>query len=416
MTAHPGHADTAPPADLAEPSADTLAGVFDDLVGQEGVVAVLRRAADAAGRTARGEVVAPGEMTHAWLFTGPPGSGRSVAARAFAAALQCADGGCGHCAACHTTLAGTHADVRIVVPEGLTIGVDEMRDLVLKASSAPLAGRWMVVVVEDADRLTESASNALLKAVEEPTARTVFLLCAPSVHQEDVSVTIRSRCRVVALRTPSASAVADVLIRRDGVEPATAAWAAAVAQGHVGRARRLAFDPEAQARRRAVLGIPRSLRGVAACFDAAEQLIAAAEAEAAAVTTDLSARERTALEQALGAGGTGPGTAAATRGSAGQVKDLERRQKSRATRAQRDALDRALVDLAAFYRDVLTVRLGAPVSIVHADVVDVVEAAAAAWSPDSILRRIEAVLACREALAANVKPRIAVEAMTIALL
>ncbi|HEV2087705.1 MAG TPA: DNA polymerase III subunit delta', partial [Cryptosporangiaceae bacterium] len=210
--------------------AHTTTSVFDDLVGQDDVVGVLRRAADAAGRTVRGEPVAPGEMTHAWLFTGPPGSGRSVAARAFAAALQCAEGGCGRCAACHTTLAGTHADVRLVVPQGLTIGVDEMRELVLKASASPLSGRWMVVVVADADRLTESAANALLKAVEEPPRRTVFLLCAPSVHQDDVSVTIRSRCRVVALRTPSARAVAEVLTRRDGVEPTTAAWAAAVAQ------------------------------------------------------------------------------------------------------------------------------------------------------------------------------------------
>lgn len=394
-------------------------GVFADLVGQGEVIADLRRAADAAGRIVAGDAgdtAAAGEMTHAWLFTGPAGSGRSVAARAFAAALQCANGGDGTCAACHTTLAGTHADVRIVVPEGLTIGVDDMRTLVNKASGSPVSGRWMVVLVEDADRLTEAASNALLKAVEEPPPRTVFLLCAPSTHPDDVSVTIRSRCRPVRLRTPSTEAVADVLARRDGIDPTTARWAAAVAQGHVGRARRLARDPDAQARRRAVLAVPRSLTGVAACFDAADRLIAAAEAEASAGTADLAVRERAELEQALGAGGTGKGAAAATRGTTGQIKDLERRQKSRATRAQRDALDRALVDLAAFYRDVLTVRLGAPVAPVHADVADVVTAAAARWTPESALRRIEAVLACRDAVETNVKPRIAVEAMMLALL
>jgi DNA polymerase-3 subunit delta' len=393
-----------------------LAGaVFLDVVGQDEAVAVLNRAAGAAGRIVAGGPVPPGEMTHAWLFTGPPGSGRSVAARAFAAALQCPRGGCGECAACHTTLGGTHADLRVVSPDGLTISVSEMRALVLRAASSPTGGRWQIVLIEDADRLTEAASNALLKAIEEPPPRTVFLLCAPSIHPDDVSVTIRSRCRVVSLRIPPPEAVAEVLQRRDGVDASTARWAASVAQGHVGRARRLARDPEAQARRRAVLAVPRSLTGIGACFDAADQLIAATEAEAAAATVDRSAGEKADLERALGAGGTGKGSAAATRGSAGQLRDLERRQKSRATRAQRDALDRALVDLAAFYRDVLTRRVGAPVPIVHTDIEDTIDAAAARWSPESILRRIEAVLACRTAIDVNVKPRIAVEAMMVTL-
>lgn len=394
---------------------DLAAGVFADVVGQDDVVATLRRAVDAAGKIVSGESVAPGEMTHAWLFTGPAGSGRSVAARAFAAALQCRRGGCGECDECRTTLHGTHADVRLIVPDGLTIGVDEMRALVLRAASSPSGGRWQVVLVEDADRLTEAASNALLKAVEEPPPRTVFLLCAPSVHPDDVSVTIRSRCRIVPLRVPSVDAVADVLVRRDNVDSAVARWAARVSQGHVGRARRLATDPQAQARRRAVLSVPRSLTGVAACFDAADSLIKATEEETAASTGELDQREKEELEQALGAGGTGKGAAGAARGTKGQIKDLERRQKSRGTRAQRDALDRALVDLAAFYRDVLTVRLGAPVPLVHADITDLAEAAAARWEPEAILRRIESVLACREAIDANVKPRIAIEAMMLSL-
>ncbi|TQS43872.1 DNA polymerase III subunit delta' [Cryptosporangium phraense] len=390
--------------------------VFADVVGQDDAVAILARAAAAAGHIVAGDPVPPGEMTHAWLFTGPPGSGRSVAARAFAAALQCPRGGCGECVECHTTLGGTHADVRVVVPEGLSIGVNDMRALVLRAASAPSGGRWQIVLVEDADRLTEQASNALLKAVEEPTDRTVFLLCAPSAHPDDVSVTIRSRCRVVPLRTPSAAAVADVLVRRDGVDETTARWAAAVAQGHVGRARRLARDPDAQARRRAVLAVPRSLSNIAACYDAAEALIAASEAEAAAATEGQAATEKAELERALGAGGTGKGATTATRGTAGQIKELERKQKSRATRAQRDALDRALVDLAAFYRDVLMVRLGAAVPLVHVDIEEMVRAAAARWEPEAILRRIEAVLSCRTALEENVKPRIAVEAMMVTLL
>ena len=389
-----------------------MSRVFDSLVGQREAVDVLRRAAAAAARVVAGE---PGTgMTHAWIFTGPPGSGRSVAARAFAAALQCADQGCGECAACHTTLAGTHADVRFVVPEGLTVGVGEMRALVLRAAGAPTQGRWQVLLVEDADRLTEQAGNALLKAIEEPPPRTVFLLCTPSTHPDDISVTIRSRCRVVTLRQPPADAVAAVLVDRDGIDPTDAAWAAAAAQGHVGRARRLARDPQARARRERVLAVPRRLTGIGACFDAASALIEAAEAEAAAVVSDVDARERSDLETALGAGGTGKGAATAARGISAAVKELEKRQRSRATRAQRDALDRALVDLAGFYRDVLARSFAAPVAPVHADNAETAGQAATRWTPESTLRRLEAVLACRQAIELNVKPRIAVEAMMLA--
>ncbi|MGC4804780.1 DNA polymerase III subunit delta' [Micromonospora sp. DT233] len=426
--------------------------VFADLVGQDEAVDTLRRAAasaaallrqataahaaatagpvdpddlDALAAEAEAEAEAaeaagagdPGAgMTHAWIFTGPPGSGRSVAARAFAAALQCAHGtGCGVCQGCHTTLTGTHADVRLVVPDGLSIGVGEMRTLVLRAASTPSGGRWQVVIVEDADRLTEAAGNALLKAVEEPPPRTVFLLCTPSTHPDDISVTIRSRCRVVPLRQPAPEAVAEVLTRRDGVAPDVARWAAAAAQGHVGRARRLARDPEARARRDLVLGVPRRLTGVGTAFDAASALIEAAEAEAGAAVAESDAAERAALQTALGAGGTGRGAAGAARGSAGQLKELEKRQKSRATRAQRDALDRALVDLAGFYRDALVVALRAPVAPVHTDTAALAEAGAQRWHAEGSLRRLEAVLECRSAIEANVKPRIAVEAMMLTL-
>lgn len=384
--------------------------VFDELIGQDEAVATLRAAAAAA-------VSGSGAMTHAWLFTGPPGSGRSVAARAFAAALQCTTGGtgCGECAGCHTTLSGSHADVRRVVPDGLSIPVGQMRELVLRAASTPAAGRWQVLLVEDADRLTEAAGNALLKAVEEPPPRTVFLLCTPSLHPDDISVTLRSRCRVVALRQPPAEAVARLLQVRDAVPADVADWAAAAAQGHVGRARRLAHDPAARARREAVLGVPRRLTGVGACYDAAAALIEAVEAEAAALATELDAAERARLETALGGGGTGRGAAGAFRGAAGQLKELERRQKSRATRTRRDALDRALVDLAGFYRDVLARTFGAPVAPIHTDVTGDVAAAAARWTPESTARRVAAVLACREAIDANVKPQIAVEAMMLAL-
>ncbi|WP_229715889.1 DNA polymerase III subunit delta' [Mangrovihabitans endophyticus] len=405
------------PSVATDPETLPADGVFADLIGQREAVRVLRAAAASAARVVAGTAESAGAMTHSWIFTGPPGSGRSVAARAFAAALQCdRDGiGCGVCHGCHTVLGGTHADVRFVVPEGLSISVGEMRALVLRAGTAPSNGRWQVVVISDADRLTEAAGNALLKAIEEPPPRTVFLLCAPSTHPDDISVTIRSRCRVVPLVQPSADAVAQVLMTRDGVAPDMAAWAASAAQGHVGRAKRLAGDPQARGRRDAVLAVPRRLTGVGACYDAASALIEAAEAEAVASVADSDAAERAALEQALGAGGTGRGAASAMRGAAGQIKELERRQRSRATRAQRDALDRALVDLAAFYRDVLVTTLRAPVRVVHADSAETSGAAAGRWAPESTLRRLEAVLRCRDEIDQNVKPRIAVEAMMLAL-
>lgn len=357
-------------------------------------------------------------MTHAWLITGPPGSGRSVAALCFAAALQCTsaaeDGGpgCGQCRACSTTMAGTHADVRRVIPEGLSIGVDEMRAIVQIASRRPTTGHWQIVVVEDADRLTEGAANALLKVVEEPPPSTVFLLCAPSVDPEDIAVTLRSRCRHVALVTPSTESIAQVLVDSDGLSADTASWAASVSGGHVGRARRLATDPEARERRERALGLVRDAATPARAYAAAEELVAAAETEAVVLTADRAEAETEELRTALGAGGTGKGTAGAMRGATGAIKDLERRQKSRQTRASRDALDRALIDLATYFRDALVVsaRAGA-VQANHPDMAERVAALAAHAAPERLLRCIEAVLECREALAVNVKPKFAVDAM-----
>ena len=393
--------------------------VFDALVGQGEVVGVLRVAARAGQDITEGRTPPPGAMTHAWLFTGPPGSGRSVAARALAAALHCTaptmDGpGCGECNGCRTTLAGSHPDVKVINPEGLSIGVDQMRAVVASAARKPMLGGWQVIIIEDSDRLTEGASNALLKAVEEPAGRTVFLLCAPSTHPDDVMVTIRSRCRLVVLRTPPADDVAAIL-RADGLDAVNAQWIAQASQGHVGRARRLARDEDARARRAAVLAIPATLRSMAACFDAADALLAAADDEADAATTVRDAAESDTLKVALGAGGTGKGALAASRSATAAVRELERRQKSRATRSRRDVLDRALVDLAGYYRDVLLLQAGAVVPAAHPDVAGAVRSVASALSQPEALARLDAVLGCREAIELNVKPRIAVEAMMFAL-
>lgn len=380
-------------------------GVWARVIGQPAVVQELRAAIDD-----------PAAMTHAWLFTGPPGSGRSVAARAFAAALQCPDGGDGTCHACRTVLAGTHADVNVIVPDGLSIGVNEARELVRVAGRSPSQGRWQMIIVEDADRMSESASNAVLKMIEEPPPRTVVMLCAPSLHPDDVPVTIRSRCRVVALRTPTVGAIADVLVR-DGVDPALAAWSAAASGGHVGRARRLARDEEARLARKAVLDVPLRLVSLAACMDAADDLVGSAKEETEAATEVLDGAETDALKNSLGVGARGPGVVAASRGSAGQLKELERRQKSRATRIGRDSLDRALVDLAGLYRDAM-VLAAAPegeLPLNHPDRrADAVELSRRLGA-EGALRRIDAILDCRTALEQNVKPQIALEALTVAL-
>ncbi|MFG3254290.1 DNA polymerase III subunit delta' [Streptomyces sp. NPDC048172] len=398
--------------------------VWDDIVGQERATAQLGAAARDADAYVTAEAAGAGSaelsgssMTHAWLFTGPPGAGRAAAARAFAAALQCVSPdralggapGCGFCEGCHTAMVGTHADVEVVRTDLLTIGVKETRDLVRRAQMSPAGGRWQVIVLEDGDRLTEGAGNVLLKAVEEPAPRTVWLLCAPST--EDVLPTIRSRCRHLSLRTPPVDAVADLLMRRDGIEPEMAAYAARATQGHIDHALRLATDERARARREAVLKLPGRVDDVGAALRAAQELIDAATEDAKQVAEELDAKETEALRAALG----GAEGKRMPRGTAGAMKELEDKQKRRSTRTQRDSLDLALTDLTGFYRDVLARQLGSEVALAHTDSADTVRRLATTSGPEQTLRRIEAVLECRRALDRNVAPLLAVESMTMAL-
>lgn len=352
-------------------------------------------------------------MTHAWLLVGPPGSGRSVAARAFAAALLCADQGCARCPSCRQARAGTHPDLLVVRPDGLSYGVRPARELVGRAAGAPTGGRWRVVVFEDADRCTEQAANALLKAIEEPAPRTVWLLCAPSA--DDLVATVRSRCRLVTLRTPSTAAVARMLTSRDGVDFGQALTAARAATGHIGRARGLATDEQARARRQDVLDSCCSVTSLGDALAAAARLVAVTAHDAKAVTARLDDDERVALRRAFGEGSSGKGVARAVRGATGAMRDLEDRQKSRATRLKRDSLDRALLDLAGLYRDVLMVQFGAEVELANTDREQDLRRLAGRCGPAATLNKIEAILLCREKLAANVAPLLAVEEMTLAL-
>ena len=372
--------------------------VWDGLVGQERAAETLRAAAQGRG------------MSHAWLFTGPPGSGRSNTAIAFSAALQCEQHGCGQCHECHTVLAGSHADVALIRTEKLSIGVDEVRDLVRRSALTPVGRRWQVLVVEDADRLTEQACNALLKAIEEPTPRTVWMLCAPTV--EDVLPTIRSRCRQVGLATPSTAAVAAFLVRTDGVGEALATYAARASQGHIGRARALARDEATRNRRREIVAIPARLSSLGSCMKAATNLAEVSKEEADAITTDLDAHEKADLDSAYGVVERGR----RPRDYNPALNALEKGQKTRAKRRQLDVVDRGLMDLVSVYRDAIAVATGAPGALVNEEIRGDIAQVVSASTPELNLRRIGWIFEAREQmLEFNVPVALALESMMVAL-
>lgn len=376
--------------------------VWDTLVGQRPTVEALQRAAAGHG------------MTHAWLFTGPPGSGRSNAAIAFSAALQCPDQGAGPecpsgCHSCHTVLGGSHADVSVIRTQKLSIGVDEVRSLVRSASLSPMGERWQILVVEDADRLTDQACNALLKAIEEPNGRTVWMLCAPTV--EDVLPTIRSRCRLVTLATPTTEEVAGFLAAR-GVEEPLATYAARASQGHIGRARALAFDEAVRSRRQEVVSMPARMTSLGRCMDAASRLASTAKDEADAITAELDAQEKADLDTAYGVVERGR----RPREYGPALAALEKAQRTRAKRRHLDVVDRGLTDMVSVYRDAIALASGAPGALVNEDIRDQVESIVETSTPELNLRRIGWIFAAREQmLEFNVPVALALESMMVAL-
>ena len=377
-----------------------MTSVWDSLIGQDDVVEELAHAA-----------TDPAAMTHAWLITGPPGSGRSTAAVAFAAALQCPDHGCGTCSICTSALNGSHPDVDLVRSETLSYGVDDARELVLKASVVPADSPWHIVVIEDADRLTDSAVNVLLKVLEEPPPHLVWVLCAPS--PEDVLPTIRSRTRSIHLRTPSTTEVAEALRERYGVDPAMAAFAARASQGHIGRARALAVDEEARRRRQEVLRIPGGLRDLSSCFVAAEELLAMATEDAASITDALDAAEEESLMRAYGAGAEGVTKARFDKLAESALKALRKMQASRRKRAVRDQLDRALVDLLTFYRDVLVLQMDAGVPLVNDEMRTQLSQEASASTSADTGRRLDAIERGRLAVQAHGALPLVLESMLV---
>ena len=381
--------------------------VFDSLVDQNEAINILT-SATAAAKNNEDESQ---DMTHAWLFTGPPGSGRSNTALAFAAALLCPESGCNNCINCATALKGTHADVELVRTEGLSIKIDEVRELITRASWTPSVAQYRVVIIEDADRLTESAANALLKAIEEPGLRTVWLLCAPTLT--DVLPTIRSRTRNVTLRTPSVDAVS-ALLRSEGYLQEVAELSAKASQGHIGRARYLAKNPEARTRRTDILKLPLTITDIASAFKCAGALVDAAKREAEADATLRNDVETAALKEAWGQQGS-----RVVQGGAKAVKELEKEQKSRQTRMVRDYLDRALLDIATFFRDVLltqtTSNLEQSGELINSDMEREIKIVASNTSAEATLKKLEAIMKTRTNLSRNAAPLLAVEALMVQL-
>jgi DNA polymerase-3 subunit delta' len=374
--------------------------VFNSLIDQSQVVEILKEAIMSANSVDDQSQV----MTNTWLFTGPAGSGRSNAAIAFAAALVCKESGCSKCTDCISTILGTHADVELIKTQGLSIKIDEVRELISRASWAPSVANYRVVVIEDADRLTEPAANALLKVIEEPGLSTIWLLCAPTLT--DVLPTIRSRCRHLALRTPSTKAITNLLIERDQIDTKTAEFVARASGGHIGRARRLATDITTRQNRENILKLPLMIKDVASAFKAAQFLIDSAKTGAIADAESKNEEEISKLKEAWGV--TGSKIAS---GGSKVVKELEKEERSRSTRLFRDYLDRALLDLAMLYRDVLLLESKSTESLINQDLIEQIKLIAKSTNPARILGKIEAILRTRRNLAQNAAQLLLIEAL-----
>ncbi|WP_396599051.1 DNA polymerase III subunit delta' [Frigoribacterium sp. R86507] len=372
--------------------------LWEHLTGQPDAIEALTAAASTQPGNA--------SMTHSWLITGPPGSGRSNLAYAFAAALLSREPADEE-ATLRQVAARSHPDLAVLSTERIIITIDEVRSLVAASQFSPSVGRYRVVVIEDADRMTERTSNLLLKALEEPPPRTVWLLCAPS--EADLIPTIRSRVRSVRLRMPAVGDVAALLENRDGVDPEIALVAAREAQSHIGMARRLALDASARSRRRQTLETALGIRSVSDAVIAAATLLAVAGDDAKAITEERDAEERASALRSLGVepGGTVPPALRS------QLRALEDDQKRRATRSLRDGIDRIMVDLLSLYRDVLLLQLGVDEQPINEAIRAQLDAAAAASTPAATLAVLDAIALARRRIEANVSPAMALEAMLV---
>ena len=382
---------------------------WSEVIGQDDAIATLKAAVADAENLTRGE---PGPaMTHAWLITGPPGSGRSLAATTFAAALVCNEGGCGLCQTCRNAALGGHPDVHIEIPEGTVIPLDDARAMTQMAAQSPMSALWRVIVIEDADRLNDHAANHLLKSLEEPTPHTVWILCAPS--RDDVLPTIVSRTRHVGLRTPEVDDIVRMLIDDCGVDETTARFCARASQGHIGRARALATDTATRDRRQQCLRAPLNLRNLPSCVLVADEVFEAASAVADARADRLDAKEDELLRSRFYADGVTRLTGVMKRSHDSEARELAKDQKRRRKRLVVDEVDRALVDLIGLFRDVLIVQTDAPVALINEELRAQVEQMATASTPEQTVRRLAALEHERGVLFAGGSPRTVVEAAMV---
>lgn len=384
--------------------------VFDIVVGQDHAVNELRQISLAALQANPLETNA---MTHAWLITGPPGSGRSTLAMAFAQSLVCPTGGCGTCNECRSVLAGTHADVEHVVPEGVTYSIDDATALIERAVLSPTRSAWHVFVIEDVDRFRIDAASTLLKSLEEPPPATVWILCAPTA--DDVFDTIRSRCRHLSLITPDLNQVANQLVTKYSITPDLAQWAARVAQGHIGRARALATSEDARIRRSEIVEVPFRLNSVSMCFNLAQRIVESATADAEALAKPLNDQDEADIRMAFGDGSEGKGLTATSRLMKSALKDLEKRAKTRERRLLSDQYDRILLDLTAVYRDVLVASANSEVELINAELQKQIYELAGKANPAGILARIDAINQARDELVANVSAQLVFESLLVKL-
>ena len=368
--------------------------VWQELLGQPEAIDQLRRVVEDKNSG----------FQHSWLFTGPAGSGRSTLARAFAAALQCEKNGCGNCTSCKLIAADAHPDVRMLATDKVIISIEEVRQLVQFAALGSSLGEYRIVIIEDADRMTERTSNVLLKALEEPQPKTVWILCAPSAA--DMLPTIRSRTRNVVLRLPSTEEVAQLLMQRDGVKEELALASSRQAQQHVGMARRLALSADARKRRMDTLREIIGIKNLSGAMATAERLLGFAKKDAESSSEEKNLQERTKLLEAYGI--EDEKIPANLRS---EFRQLEENQKRRNTRALRDGIDRIFTDMESLFRDILSLQLGTNSPLINQELTEEIQLRANSTSAENSIGVLEAISTARSRIDANVRDLVVLESL-----
>lgn len=347
-----------------------------------------------------------GEITHAWLFVGPAGSGKSPTAIALAAALNCPVEplvGCGGCSSCLRTSRRRHPDVHHIVPEGPIIPVDMVRETVIpEANRSPFEARYQVFIIEEAERMNPAAQNALLKTLEEPQPHTIFVLI--SDRAEELLETVHSRCRVIRLEPVAEERIVE-LLEQEGAPKEIALLSARISEGDLEKARALAFDDEVGARRRMWAHLPRRLTSSGDALDAAGEVLE--ESRSAGKALQLAQKEQVKeLAEALGE----------RRGTAQARNALEKRHKREVRRLEGEVLSDALRTLASFYRDVLAVRRGGEEAVANLDLLEELRGWADSEIPDAALvEAMERCIVARGTLPRNANPQLAIEAVLVLL-